>query len=155
VFALQEIAIAIFDCGISSEYRASLTEDISKAFGKQALEMAVTKALPLTNEQREVLEAIVGGSSASLSVSLLSHFIVVALLNGYFSSFQEAALNILRKSQLLLYPAVAHLATKDGRASDVRYAGLLPLGVPTTSHDYSSPVPLVKPSARFSMLSIV
>jgi hypothetical protein len=70
MFALQEIATAIFDCGIDPEYRASLTEDISKAFGKQALEMAVAKALPLTTEQQEVLEAIVNGSCASLSVSL-------------------------------------------------------------------------------------
>jgi len=74
VFALQEIATAIFDCGINIEYRASLTEDISTAFGKQVLEMAVAKALPLTAEQREVLEAIVDGSCASLSVSLLPYF---------------------------------------------------------------------------------
>ncbi|KAG7575305.1 hypothetical protein FFLO_00469 [Filobasidium floriforme] len=134
IFALQEMATALFDSGLPIEYRSAATEDVCKDFGSRAIKLAKDKQMDLPADQRSMLEAIASGAQAGLS---------------------EVAGNELRKTQLLLYPATSYIKAHSGKPSDARYAELLPLGIPKTNHEYVSPVPLVKPSARFSMLSIV
>jgi hypothetical protein len=69
---------------------------------------------------------------------------------------QDLARAFLQRNQLHLLPVLSAFAQDFNRKpSDARFASLLPLGVAISGNEYISPVPIVKPSARFSMLSIV
>lgn len=68
IFALQEMATALFDSGLPIEYRSAATEDVCKDFGSRAIKLAKDKQMDLPADQRSMLEAIASGDQAGLSV---------------------------------------------------------------------------------------
>lgn len=124
----------------------------------RAIRLADEKGITLPDDQRAMLQAVASGDRRGLPVRIVFSIRSDPLELTFRlrpDTPQEKVHNELRKTQLLLYPATSHLNARAEKPSDARFSELLPLGIPKTTHEYVSPVPIVKPSTRFSMLSIV
>ncbi|KAJ9121715.1 hypothetical protein QFC22_002335 [Naganishia vaughanmartiniae] len=144
--ALADIAAAILDSGIIQPFSVELQKDIAIAFATRALR--AIKENDLTHER----------DSQVKELALLNY-----IAGSATGEQNDLALAYIKKVQLLLQPVLHHTipglsATPraGGKAtSESRQAILLPFGQAPLSHDYVSPTPVMKPSARFAMLSII
>ncbi|KAJ9102517.1 hypothetical protein QFC21_002917 [Naganishia friedmannii] len=143
--ALTDIAAAILDSGIIQPYNVDLQKDIAIEFANRAI-----RALEQTDSMRKRGERV-------KDIALLSYIAGTATTEQI-----ELALAYIKKVQLLLQPVLQHkipglsAISRSGKAtSESRQAILLPFGQAPLSHDYVSPTPVMKPSARFAMLSIL
>ena len=68
IFALQDMATALFDSGLPIEYRSAATEDLCQGFGTKAIQLVKEKQMPCPEDQRLLLEAIASGTQEGLPV---------------------------------------------------------------------------------------
>ncbi|KAI5451411.1 hypothetical protein NCC49_001717 [Naganishia albida] len=142
--AFADMVAAILDSGAIQPQRMPLQKELAFDFANQAISVWHDSGFDESAEQGRcmALLAFIAGTATAQQV--------------------ESAIPYIKRVQLLLQPLLEHtlpsvsaIVPTARSASENRQAILLPFGQAPISNDYVSPTPVMKPSARFAMLSLV